>query len=53
MFIICAEVLSHIMIKKDIHINGVCINNKELTLSQYADDTQIFLDGTEGSLYKH
>ena len=34
------------------HIKGVCINNKEFTLSQYADDTHIFLDGTEGSLRK-
>ena len=40
----CAGVLSH-MIKKYINIKGIVINNKEFTLSQYADDTQIFLDG--------
>ena len=50
-FILCAEVLSH-MIKKDINIKGIIINNKEFTLSQYADDTQIFLDGSEMSLKK-
>ena len=31
-------------------ISGIKINEKELRLSQYADDTQIFLDGTEKSL---
>ena len=50
-FIFCAEVLSH-MIKKDINIKGIFIKNKESTLSQYADDTQIFLDGSEMSLRK-
>ena len=50
-FILCAEVLSH-MIKKDKDIKGILINNKEFKLSQYADDTQIFLDGTEITLRK-
>ena len=40
------------MIKKDINIKGVNINNKEFTLSQYADDTKLFLDGKEVSLRK-
>ena len=40
------------MIKKDINIKDIFINNKEFTLSQYADDTQIFLDGSEMSLRK-
>ena len=31
-------------------ISGIKINEKEFRLSQYADDTQIFLDGTEKSL---
>ena len=48
-FILCAEVLSH-MIRKHNGIKGIVINNKEYKLSQYADDTQIFLDGTELSL---
>ena len=51
-FILCAEVLSHMIKKKDINIKGIIINNKEFTLSQYADDTQIFLDGSEMSLRK-
>ena len=50
-FILSAEVLSH-MIRKDQDIKGIIINNKEYKLSQYADDTQIFLDGTEISLRK-
>ena len=40
------------MIRKDSSINGTVIQNNEFKLSQYADDTQIFLDGTEISLRK-
>ena len=40
------------MIRKDTNINGIVINKNEFTLSQYADDTQVFLDGTEISLRK-
>lgn len=50
-FILCAEVLSH-MIRNDDDIKGIVINNMEFKLSQYADDTQLFLDGTESSLRK-
>ena len=38
------------MIKKEESIKGININNILFTLSQYADDTQIFLDGSEASL---
>ena len=31
-------------------IKGISINGKEYKLSQYADDTQLILDGTEKSL---
>ena len=48
-FIMCAEVLGH-MIRNEQNIKGIEINGKEHRLSQYADDTQIFLDGTEESL---
>lgn len=48
-FILCAEVLGY-MIRKDNSIHGIVVNNNEFKLSQYADDTQIFLDGTEDSL---
>ena len=40
------------MIRKDNLIKGILIQNKEYKLSQYADDTQIFLDGSELSLRK-
>ena len=40
------------MIRKDNLIKGIIIGNKEFKLSQYADDTQIFLDGSEISLKK-
>ena len=40
------------MIRKDKDIKGIVINNKEFKPSQYADDTQIFLDGTEITLRK-
>ena len=50
-FILGAEVLSH-MIRKDNLIKGILIQNKEHKLSQYADDTQIFLDGSELSSRK-
>ena len=36
------------MLKTEDSIKGIRINNN--TLSQYADDTQIFLDGSERSL---
>ena len=48
---LCAEVLSH-MIRKDNLIKGILIQNKDYKLSQCADDTQMFLDGSELSLRK-
>ena len=48
-FILCAEILGK-MIRSNDKIKGIKINTKEFKLSQYADDTQIFLDGTEDSL---
>ena len=48
-FILCAEVLGQ-MLRNNENITGIKINNKESKLSQYADDTQIFLHGTEISL---
>lgn len=49
LFILCAEVLS-LMLRKENAIKGIDINDKSYLLSQYADDTQIFLDGSETSL---
>ena len=48
-FILCAEILS-LMLRNDESVKGININNKSFLLSQYADDTQIFLDGSESSL---
>ena len=48
-FILCAEILGQ-MIRKDKTIKGIKINGEEFKLSQYADDTQLFLDGNEDSL---
>ena len=31
-------------------IRGIIIDNKEYKISQYADDTQLFLNGSENSL---
>ena len=48
-FILCAEILS-LMLRNDESVKGININNKSFLLSQYADDTQIILDGSESSL---
>ena len=49
LFILCAEILDK-MVRKDKDIKGIYINGKEYKLSQYADDTQLLLDGSEKSL---
>ena len=49
LFILCAEILGK-MVRKNNDIKGIIINGKEYKLSQYADDTQLILDGTEKSL---
>ena len=38
------------MLRTNENVKGININRKTFLLSQYADDTQIFLDGTEKSL---
>lgn len=48
-FIMCAEILGN-LIRSSSKIKGISINNNEYKLSQYADDTQIFLNGSEESL---
>ena len=40
------------MIRNDTTLKGIMINNKEYRLCQYADDTQLFLDGSEKSLHQ-
>ena len=49
LFIICAEFLST-MIKNNKKIKGITVSNTEFKISQFADDTSIFLDGSAESL---
>ena len=49
LFLLCVEIMA-ILIRKNQNIKGLCINDKEHKLFQYADDTGIFLDGSENSL---
>ena len=37
--------------RNDENVKGIKINGKEYKLSKYADDTQLFLDGSELSLH--
>ena len=46
----CAEVLA-INIRNNKTIKGISVDNHEIKLSQYADDTSILLDGSESSLH--
>ena len=48
-FILCAEILGK-MLRTNANVKGINITKKEFLLSQYADDAQIFLDGSEQSL---
>ena len=48
-FILCAEVLAN-AIRKNTKIKGIKINETECKISQYADDTTIFLDGSKNVL---
>jgi hypothetical protein len=49
LFLICAEVMA-IMIRENTKIKGIKINTDiDILLSQFADDTTLFLDGTRES----
>ena len=49
LFILSAEVLAT-AIRKNTNITGISVNNVEIKLSQYADDTTLLLDGSRESL---
>ena len=49
LFILCAEFLS-ILIRKNKKIRGIFVEDIEFKISQFADNTSIFLDGTSQSL---
>ena len=48
LFLLCGEVLSQ-MLHEDPIIKGIKIDNQEAFLSQFADDTALFLDGSKES----
>ena len=49
LFILCAQIL-YLMIMKDKNIKCIMIRQKEVKITQFADDTTIILNGTEDSL---
>ena len=49
LFILCVEILG-ILIRNKKDIKGISINKLEIKVSQYTDDTTLFLDGSENSL---
>ena len=49
LFILSAEVLAT-AIRKNTNIKGISVNDMEIKLSQYADDTTLILDGSDESL---
>jgi hypothetical protein len=48
LYLICAEIMS-ILIRQNVKIKGIKLNEVEVLLSQFADDTTVCLDGTEES----
>ena len=51
LFLLCVEIM-RILIRNNKGIKGITIKDNILKIFQYADDTDIFLDGTEKSLKK-
>lgn len=49
LFILGAEILAE-TIRKNKNIKGIPINEQEVKISQYADDTALVLDGSPASL---
>ena len=48
-FLLCAEILG-IMMRNNKNIKGIEIFDKEFKISHYADDTSVFINGSEKSL---
>ena len=48
LFIICSEILEH-MIRQNHYVKGYNMLGCEVKISQFADDTSLFLDGTKKS----
>ena len=49
LFILIAEPLAH-NIRTNVNIKGLTMNNHEMKLSQYADDTELFVEYNESTL---
>ena len=49
LFIFCGQILSYLL-EFDCQFKGITIGQKEFKLSQFADDTTVFLDGSRDSL---
>ena len=47
-FLLCSEVLAH-MVRQNNEIKGYRVHDNEIKISQYADDTSLFLDGSQQS----
>ena len=48
LYLICAEILS-LMIRSNKKVKGIKLKDKEILLSLFADDTTLYLDGSEQS----
>jgi exonuclease III len=48
LYLICAETLL-LMLRENVNIGGIRVNEGEILLSQFADDTTVCLDGSEES----
>ena len=49
LFILCGQILNY-LIKKNKKINGIYIDEIEIKITQFADDTTLILDGSQSSL---
>ena len=49
LFFLCGQIL-HYMIEVNIKIKGIIIDSIEIKITQFADDTTLVLDGSQGSL---
>ena len=49
LFLLCAQVL-FCMVDNNIYIKGISLNNINFKMTQFADDTTLFLDGSKDSL---
>ena len=49
LFILCGQILNY-LIKKNKKINGIYVDEIEIKITQFADDTTLILDGSQSSL---